>query len=67
MIYKVEFEIDNDCRLDKHTAIVTAENMGEAIFKFNQYIDSKLKYDEVVTTSVFTKIEDDESIIYCDF
>ena len=67
MIYKVEFDIDNGCRVDKHNAIVNAENTGEAIFKFNQYIDSKLKYDEIVTTAVFTKIEDEESILYCDF
>lgn len=67
MIYLVEFVIDNGCREDKHIAIVTAQNTGEAIFKFNQYIDSKLKYDETVTQSIFTALKQEDNILYCSF
>lgn len=67
MIYLVEFVIDNGCREDKHTAIVTAQNTGEAIFKFNQHIDSKLKHDETVTQSIFTALKQEDNILYCSF
>lgn len=67
MIYKVEFDIDNGCRVDKHNAIVNAQNTGEAMFKFNQYIDSKLKYDETVIQSRFTELKQEDNILYCSF
>ncbi len=66
MIYLVEFVIDNDCREDEHIATVKAENTGEAIFKFNKYIDSQLKYDEVVTKSIFTTLTADD-VLYCSY
>lgn len=62
MIYKFRFDIDNGCRVDKHTAVVYAENSTDATVKFNKYIESRLKHDEVVTTSVCTL-----AVLYCDF
>lgn len=67
MTYLVEFIIDNDCREDKHIAVVKAQNTGEAIFKFNQYIDAKLKYDEIVTQTRFTALNEEGNILYCDY
>ena len=67
MTYLVEFIIDNDCREDKHIAVVKAQNTGEAIFKFNQYIDAKLKYDEIVTQTRFTTLNEEGNILYCDY
>lgn len=67
MIYLVEFIIDNGCREDNHIAIVKAENTGEAMFKFNQYIDSKLKNDEIVTESRFTTLKEASNIVYCNY
>ena len=67
MTYLVEFIIDNNCREDKHIAVVKAQNTGEAIFKFNQYIDAKLKYDEIVTQTRFTALNEEGNILYCDY
>lgn len=66
MVYFVEFIIDNGCREDGHITFVKAENTGEAMFKFNQYIDSKLKHDEVVTQATFTTIKEN-AVFYCNY
>lgn len=67
MIYIVEFVIDNGCTTTNHIAVVRAENTGEAMFKFNKYVDSKLGYDEVVSESRFTNVTDKETVLYCDY
>lgn len=52
---------------DKHIAIVTAQSTGEAIFKFNQYIAEKLKYEEGVPQATFTALKEEGNILYCDY
>lgn len=67
MTYFVDFTIDNGCREDKHVAVVVAESMGEAMHKFYQYIDPKLKYDEVVATAGFTALSQESGVLCCDY
>ena len=67
MTYFVDFTVDNGCREDKHVAVVAAESIGEAMHKFYQFIDPKLKYDEVVATAGFTALSEESGVLYCDY
>ena len=66
-MYRVDFEIDNGARYDKHTALILAKNKEDAWDKFNELINPLLQYDESVYEPKIEEIKISiDSFVYID-